>query len=77
MLNDDLSKQKKDKEKQLNRRRINEEDDEDVETYMYDVRKPMEFLNESSHGVFDISRQTGINSAASVFDRKATFRTHG
>ena len=51
-------------------------DDEEEETYMYDVRKPMEFINEGEHGVFDIHRQTGINSAKSVFDKSTTFKTH-
>ncbi len=50
-------------------------DDEVEETYMYDVRKPMAFLNESGNDVFNITKQTGINTAKSVFDRGATFRT--
>ncbi len=51
-------------------------DDEEEETYMYDVRKPMEFINEGKNGVFDITKQTGINTAGSVFDRKSVFRTN-
>ena len=51
-------------------------DDEEEETYMYDVRKPMEFINEGKNGVFDITKQTGINTAESVFDRKSVFRTN-
>ena len=47
--------------------------DEDEETYMYAVKKPEAFLNEST-GVFDIKMQTGINTAKSVFD-KSIFRT--
>lgn len=54
-------------------RRVNYED-ENVETYMYDVRKPMEFINEGAGGVFDIRQQTGINSQKSVFDRNC-FKT--
>ena len=48
--------------------------DEDEETYIYAVRKPAPFINESAGGVFDIKKQTGINTAKSVFD-KSTFRT--
>ncbi len=48
--------------------------EEEEETYIYDVRKPMEFINEGEHGVFDI-KQTGLNSAKSVFDKGTTFRT--
>ncbi|MCR4596838.1 MAG: hypothetical protein K5673_08650 [Lachnospiraceae bacterium] len=74
MINDELSKKNKEK---------NERDikigsgyyDEEEETYMYDVRRPMAFINDSEHGVFDISRQTGINTAKSVFDRGAVFKT--
>ena len=47
--------------------------DEDEETYMYAVKKPQAFLNDSP-GVFDIKMQTGINTAESVFD-KSIFRT--
>ena len=49
--------------------------DEEEETYLYDIRKPMEFINEGEHGVFDIRKQTGINTAKSVFDKGATFKT--
>ena len=74
MINDELSKKNKEK---------NERDikigsgyyDEEEETYMYDVRRPMAFINDSEHGVFDISRLTGINTAKSVFDRGAVFKT--
>ena len=48
----------------------------DVETYLYDIKKPMEFINEGEHGVFDIKRQTGINTAKSVFDKGAAFKTN-
>lgn len=74
MINDELSK----KNKQKNERDIKIASgyyDEEEETYMYDVRKPMEFINESEGGVFDISKQTGINTAKSVFDRTASFKT--
>lgn len=63
---------KKDKNKNINNR---PNDDEDVVTFLYDVRKPMEFINEGEHGVFDITKQTGINTAKSVFDRTTKFRT--
>ena len=74
MINDELSKKNKEK---------NEKDvkigsgyyDEEEETYMYDVRKPMAFINDSESGVLEISKQTGINTAKSVFDRGAVFRT--
>lgn len=49
--------------------------DEEEETYMYDIRKPMEFINEGEHGVFDIRKQTGINTAKSVFDKGAIFKS--
>lgn len=48
--------------------------DEDEETYLYATRKPMEFINESKNGVFDIKNQSGINTAKSVFD-KSIFKT--
>ena len=57
-------------------RRVNAAE-EDEETYMYDVRKPVEFINEGIHGVFDITQQSGINTQKSVFDRQASFRTGG
>jgi len=50
-------------------------DDEEEETYMYDVRRPAPFLNEGKNGVFDITMQTGINTAKSVFDQGSIFRT--
>ncbi len=72
MINDELVRKNKEK---------NEKDikigsgyyDEEEETYMYDVRKPQAFINENA-GVFDISKQTGINTAKSVFDRTALFK---
>ncbi len=51
-------------------------EDEDVETYIYDIKKPMEFINEGEHGVFDITKQTGINTAKSVFDKYSVFNTN-
>ncbi len=74
MINDELVRKNKEK---------NDRDikigsgyyDEEEETYLYDVRKPQEFINEG-HGVFDISKQTGINTAKSVFDKGAYFRTN-
>ncbi len=50
-----------------------DEMDVDEETYMYMDRKPAEFINEGD-GVFDIKKQTGINSAKSVFDKSAIFK---
>lgn len=50
-------------------------DDEVEEAYMYDVRKPMLSLNDGENDVFDIKKQTGINSAKSVFDKGSIFRT--
>ncbi len=47
--------------------------DVDEETYMYMDKKPVEFINEGD-GVFDIKKQTGINSAKSVFDKSAIFK---
>ncbi|SEF39307.1 hypothetical protein SAMN02910276_00038 [Butyrivibrio sp. Su6] len=52
-----------------------DEIDLDEETYMYADKKPMEFINEGE-GVFDIKKQTGINSKKSVFDRTALFKTN-
>ncbi len=74
MINDELSRKNKEK---------NERDikigsgyyDEEEETYMYDVRKPMAFINDSESGVFELTKQTGINTAKSVFDRGAVFKT--
>ena len=74
MINDELSKKNKEK---------NERDikigsgyyDEEEETYMYDVRKPMAFLNEGNNGVFEVSKQTGINTDKSVFDKGIVFKT--
>ena len=74
MINDELSR----KNKQKNERDIKIGSgyyDEEEETYMYDIRKPMAFINESEGGVFDITKQTGINTAMSVFDKGAYFKT--
>ena len=73
-LDDKLIKKNKEDEKRKNTPVVNE--DEDVETYMYDIRKPMEFINEGENGVFDIRKQTGINTAKSVFDKGSIFRTN-
>jgi hypothetical protein len=48
--------------------------DEEEETYTYAVRKKTGFINDSEGGIFDIKKQTGINTAKSVFD-KGIFRT--
>ncbi|MCR4997057.1 MAG: hypothetical protein K6A61_07130 [Butyrivibrio sp.] len=50
-------------------------DDEEEETYTYDVRKPMASLNEEKNSTFDIRKQTGINVAKSVFDKGSIFKT--
>lgn len=50
-------------------------DDDEEETYMYDVRRPAPYLNEGNTGVFDIKMQTGLNTAPSVFDKGSIFRT--
>ncbi len=74
MINDDLSrdnKKKNDKQVKIGSGYYDEEE----ETYMYDVRKAPAFINEGAGGVFDIRKQTGINSDASVFDKGALFRT--
>ena len=69
------------REKEKNRKakiRYAEKDidsEEGEETYMYDIRKPMAFINEGEHGVFDITKQTGLNTAKSVFDKGAVFKT--
>lgn len=73
-LDDKLIKKNKEDEKRKNTPVVSE--DEDVETYMYDIRKPMEFINEGENGVFDIRKQTGINTAKSVFDKGSIFRTN-
>lgn len=78
MPNDDLdnklSKKNKDDEKRRISPPVNEDDGE--ETYIYDIRKPMAFINEGEHGVFDITKQTGINTAKSVFDKGSVFKTN-
>ncbi|MCR5510035.1 MAG: hypothetical protein K6F54_03695 [Lachnospiraceae bacterium] len=74
ILDDILSKDNKKKEI-VKKNNIIWEDDEDVETYMYDVRKPMAFLNEGNNGVFEVSKQTGINTDKSVFDKGIVFKT--
>ncbi len=72
-LDDRLAKKNKDKEDRKKSFLANDPDEE--ETYLYDIRKPMEFINEGKNGVFDITKQTGINTAKSVFDKTCKFRT--
>ena len=80
MLNDDIIKKNArkneniKKEKEIRAQNLINEDDEE-ETFMYDIRKPMAFINEGDNGEFDLNRQTGINTAKSVFDRGALFIT--
>ena len=73
-LDDKLSKKNKDDEKRKISPPVNEDDGE--ETYIYDIRKPMAFINEGENGVFDITKQTGINTAKSVFDKGSIFKTN-
>ena len=73
-LDNKLSKQNKDDEKRRISPPVN--DDEEEETYIYDIRKPMAFINEGKNGVFDITKQTGINTAKSVFDKGSVFNTN-
>ena len=76
MVNDfDDKLQKKFQKDEDRRKKPADYYDEEEETYMYDVKKPMAFINEGEHGVFDITKQTGLNSAKSVFDKGATFKT--
>jgi sialic acid synthase SpsE len=72
-LDSKLAKKLEKEEKRKKNPPVN--DDEEEETYLYDIRKPMEFINESENGVFDITKQTGINTAKSVFDKGSVFRT--
>ena len=72
-LDNKLSKKNKDDEKRRISPPVN---DEEEETYIYDIRKPMAFINEGEHGVFDITKQTGINTAKSVFDKGSVFNTN-
>lgn len=72
-LDNKLSKKNKDDEKRRISPPVN---DEEEETYIYDIRKPMAFINEGKNGVFDITKQTGINTAKSVFDKGSVFNTN-
>lgn len=56
--------------------KIRPNDDEEEETYLYDTKKMMGFINESKNGVFDIKYQSGINSAQSIFDKGSIFKTN-
>lgn len=51
-------------------------EDEEEETYIYDIRKATDSINANKNGVFDIKNQSGINTHKSVFDRGA-FDTNG
>lgn len=75
MINDELVKKNKEKNDRDIKIGSGYYDEEEV-TYMYDVRKPMAFINDTEGGVFDIRHQTGINTAKSVFDRGAVFNTN-
>ena len=55
--------------------RISPPDDEDEETYMYAHRKRAAYLNDDENSVFDVRKQTGINTEKSVFDKGSIFRT--
>ena len=77
MISDNLDNKLSQKNKDDEKRKISPPgDDEDEETYMYDIRKPMAFINEGEHGVFDITKQTGLNTAKSVFDKGSVFKTN-
>ncbi len=71
MLNERLALEQE-KKKQERAKAAAEEEDE--ETLRYDVRPKQASINEDS-GVFNIKKQTGINSAPSVFDKTAVFHT--
>ncbi len=51
------------------------DDEEDVETYMYDDRKKAVSLNDKEGGVFNVRTQSGINTDKNVFDKTCVFRT--
>ncbi|WP_029322079.1 hypothetical protein [Butyrivibrio sp. AE3004] len=71
-LDDRLGKMVKKAEKEKKSPALGEEEEE---TYLYDVRKPAEFINKGENDVFDITKQTGIDTKESVFDKEAVFRT--
>jgi len=50
-------------------------DEDNEETFVYDERKTMQFINSQKGGVFDTKMQKGINTAESVFERDALFKT--
>ena len=56
-LDDKRAKKNQDEEK--NKKVPRYDPDEEEETYMYDIKKPAEFINEGKNGVFDITKQTG------------------
>ena len=69
------NEREKERKKKIKPEEKDIDDEEGEETYMYDVRKPMAFINEGENGVFDITKQTGLNTAKSVFDKGAIFKT--
>ncbi len=70
MLDKKLSKEVNKKEQSGKARFFDEEDEE---TYTYDVKKPMKFINEGLGDVFDVRKMSGINTEQSVFDKGAVF----
>jgi len=64
----------RDMDKKKKRGQTDPEDEEDTLSYM--ERKKMPFLNEEE-GVFAVKDTTSLNTAPSVFDRTAVFRTRG
>ena len=64
----------RDMDKKKKRGRTDPEDEEDTLSYM--ERKKMPFLNEDE-GAFAVKDMTSLNTAPSVFDRTAVFRTRG
>ena len=65
---DEMMAGEREKEKNRKARIQNEEKDIDSE-------EGEETYNEGEHGVFDITKQTGLNTAKSVFDKGAVFKT--
>ena len=70
-LNKDIKDIKKNKD--LRNADYSDELDGSEETYTYMHRKPAGYINEGG-GVFDIKKQTGINTEKSVFDKSAIFK---
>ena len=74
-LDNRLDKDMKEIDKVRKFRNYDTSDDLDgsEETLTYMKRRPAAFINEGN-GVFDIKKQTGLNTAKSVFDKSAIFK---